>query len=347
LENYIRPRLEDIKHRQTACDSIHNTFIRMVERYNGCQALFEAFLTQYTREKTAHLQLQDEQRSLLTQLQRKADSLDLDILAYQKALGLQTIENYSPVFRKEEIVLYRLDGLTHTDFLQNDIALWDYSNWVARFLKEQKEVYEQLYADIQREYTQLLQQTASYTAGNTISGHYDRTLVGRCDRLEVVSPQIDSIQQMQRFIQHGAAEQLIAGSPAPQSIREMVPLLLIAKENHSATPDSAQTLIVMHIIQIAHPLQFQQQPFYTHPVSGETIRYTSENGEKVHSLLPDDKNYRCVTTTEQETKVICLDREMEIQRTALLLTDEKPLVFTKIPGNKWVLITDKDLHFID
>ena len=141
LEQYIRPRLAEIKRQQIACDSIHNSFVRMAERYNNCQTIFTDFLTHYTREKTAHLQLQPEERAMLVRLQQTADSLEKDIETYQQALTLQAIEGYNPTFRKEEVVLYRLDGLTHTDFLQNDIALWDYSQWVSSFLDEQVNVY--------------------------------------------------------------------------------------------------------------------------------------------------------------------------------------------------------------
>ena len=134
LEQFVRPRIEEIKRLQTACDSIHFSFIRMSERYNRCQTLFHQFLDRYTREKSAHLHLLPEERLLLEALRLAADSLDADIAAYQTALNLQDIPSYSPRFHKEPITLYRLDGLTYTDFLQNDIAIWDYSKWASIFL---------------------------------------------------------------------------------------------------------------------------------------------------------------------------------------------------------------------
>ena len=345
LEAYVRPRLKDVERQKTACDSIYHTFCRMSDRYNRCLTLFSTFLGAYTREKTAHLQLQPEEREMLLNLQREADSLDADIAAFQQALALQPISGYNPVFRKEEIVLYRLDGLTYTDFLQNNIAIWDYSKWVSRFLDEQTEVYEQLYADIDREYAQLSEQLARYEAGETISGHFDGSLSGRSERLEYSSPRIDSIRIMQQTIRHAAAEQLIAQSATPMSIREIRPILQIAASVYGETPDSALTQIKAHLIRMAHPLSIQHAPTYIHPVTGETIRYTAYAGEEVHCLLPDENGYRCVLSDENGTRVLCLNRDKEVTRMVMQAPNEKPLVYTRIPGNRWVLITDQNLYF--
>ena len=345
LEAYVRPRLKDIERQKTACDSIYHTFCRMSDRYNRCLTLFSTFLGAYTREKTAHLQLQPEEREMLLNLQREADSLDADIAAFQQALALQPISGYNPVFRKEEIVLYRLDGLTYTDFLQNNIAIWDYSKWVSRFLDEQTEVYEQLYADIDREYAQLSEQLARYEAGETISGHFDGSLSGRSERLEYSSPRIDSIRIMQQTIRHAAAEQLIAQSATPMSIREIRPILQIAASVYGETQDSALSQIKAHLIRMAQPLSIQHAPTYIHPVTGETIRYTAYAGEKVHCLLPDENGYRCVLSDENGTRVLCLNRDKEVTRMVMQAPNEKPLVYTRIPGNRWVLITDQNLYF--
>ena len=347
LEQYIRPRLEEIKRQQTACDSIHNSFTRMTERNNRCQALFAAFLSQYTREKKAHLQLQPQEQAMLIALQQAADSLDTDIEQYRQALTLQTIPGYQPVFRKEEIALYRLDGLTYTDFMQNDIVVWDYSTWVSAFLREQEDVYEVLYADIRRELQDLSKQVYRYEHGKDISGQVNTSLIGRCDRLELRSPQVDSIRTMQQTVLNGAAERAIAQSAAPTTIRELTPLLLIAAERRGAKQDSALLLMKAHLIEMAQPLQIQQQATYTHPVSGEVIRYETLPGEEVFCLLPDETGYRCVVVDEEGAAcVLNLTRTLTVHTRPLRKTDEKPLVFTKIPGNIWVLITDKDVHFL-
>ncbi len=344
LDRFVRPRLAEVKRQQTACDSIHNSFCRMADRYNRSQVLFSTFLGKYTREKTAHLQLQEEERNVLIRLQKTADSLDTDIAVFLKALTLQPIPGYEPVFHKEEIVLYRLDGLTHTDFLQNEIALWDYSQWVGRFMQEQASVYERLYSDLDQEAQQLRSQLARYQVGRTISGQTDESLMGRCKRLGLQTPQVDSIRTMQQQVLHCYAAQTLAQAQAPQSIREFIPLLQIAAPHYSASGDSAQRRIAEELIRMATPLQIQQQAVYIHPVTGETLQYTPAAGEQVLCLIPADKGFRCVVYSDEETRVLYLFRDMSEQRPAKRIANEKPLVFTKIPGNKWVLITNKNYY---
>lgn len=347
LNRYIRPRLEEVERQKIACDSIHHSFVRMTERYNRCHTLFADFLSRYTREKTAHLNLLAEEQQTLLALKQAADSLETDIQQYQGALTLQPIPGYEPTFRKETIVLYRLDGLTYTDFLQNDIVIWDYSRWVTAFLREQHEVYDVLYTDIQRELKQLRTQVAQYEAGKTINGRIDASLIGRCDRLELANPQVDSIRAMQQTVLNGLAEQTITRSAAPQTIREMIPLLQVAAERRQAAPDSAILRMNEQLISFAQPLRIQQQPTYTHPVSGETIRFETMPGEQVFCLLPDEKGYRCVLTDEEgATCVLQLSRELGVQKRPLRQRDEKPLLFHKIPGNIWVLITDKNVYYL-
>ena len=347
LEEYINPKLADIKRQQTACDSIHNSFVRMVERYNRCQILFSTFLMRYTREKTAHIQLQPDEQKTLLALKTAADSLETDISAYRNALALQPINGYSPEFNKEEIVLYRLDGLTHTDFLRNDISLWDYSNWVSAFLNEQRDVYERLYADLQHEQGQLASQLKRYEAGRPISGNIDYSLMGRCDRLEIDNAQVDTVRAMQEAVRNGAAEQAIAKSKAPQTIREMIPLLQIAAERRDAKTDSAILKMKSHLIAFAQPLQSQQQATYTHPISGDVIQYNALPDERVHCLLPDDKGYRCVITdADNSTSILYLRQDRSVERRMQRFTNEQPLVFTKIPGKLWALITNKNVYIL-
>lgn len=347
LEQFVRPRLQEVQRQQIACDSIHRSFVRMSERYNRCQTLFTEFLTQYTREKTAHLRLQSEERKGLTALKQAADSLEGDIAAFRTALALQPVKGYEPSFRKEPIVLYRLDGLTHPDFLQNDISLWDYSSWVTSFLDTQHDVYEQVYAELRHEQEQLASQLKRYEAGRPVSGVVDAALMGRCERLEIRNGQVDTVRAMQQAVLNGAAEQAITKSAAPKTIRELIPLLQIAAECREAKEDIAIEKMKKQLIAVAQPLAIQQQATYTHPVTGDVIQYETMPGERVHCLLPDDRGYRCVLI-EQEGAVCvqCLRLNMSVVRKPLRVNNEQPLVFTKIPGGLWALVTNKNVYFI-
>lgn len=360
LESYLKPRLKEVERRKIACDSIHNSFYRLVEQYNRCQQLFSRFLTRYTREKTAHLQLTAEQRKELELLADEAAQLDTRIKAYTNALALEPLEGYNPQFRWLPIELYRLDGLTATDFLQNDVPLWDYNRWVSHFLDEQKEQYEQLYADLYKEHARLSSQVARYRAGNPMSDRLDESLMGRCARLELTTPQVQAVGSMQALVRIGATEQQLAKMKAPEGLRELVPQLQLLRSAEAARPrvkeepyitpaDSAIYKMQMQIIQWAQPLALLQQPTHTSPVNGEVTRYTPADGEQVHVLLSTTNGWRTVVTDEakQELRVLQLDYTLTVTKTLLRLVGEQPLVLTNLPDSRWALITDQHIYWGD
>ena len=358
LEAYLRPRLNEVARRQTACDSIHNSFYRLVEQYNHCQQLYNRFLTQYTREKTAHLQLTAQQRAELEQLADEAASLESLIQAYRGALRLEPLEGYDPQFRWVPIELYRLDGLTATDFLKNDVALWDYNSWVARFLNEQTQVYERLYSDVDKEYTRLTAAVRRYRAGQPVSDRTDETVIGRCTRLELNTPQVQAVANMQALVQLGAAEQQVAQTTALNNLRELVPVLQqllraeqtrtrVTDPSYTATADSAVLLLHEQVIRLARPLSLVQQPKHISPVNGEETQYTPEQNERVLALLVTNNGWLASLVNEQthQTLVVALDYTMQVRKTLLTLSDEQPIVLTTLPDNRWALITDQAIHW--
>ena len=360
LETYIGPRLSEVARRQTACDSIHRSLYRLVEQYNSCQALYSRFLTQYTREKTAHLELTATQRTELEQLARESSGLRGLIDAYQGALSLDPIEGYHPAFRWQTIELYRLDGLTGSDFMKNDIALWDYSSWVSRFLQEQKEVYERLYRDVDSEYERLALEVKRYRVGARVKDQTDEAIVGRCNRLELTSDKARSLSGMQTVVRLGAIEQQLAETKSPKSVRELIPLLQIAKgerreargENElgemKGVADSAMALIRTHLSRLAEPLAATQQATHISPINGETTTYPAAYGEHVHALLNTTDGWRCVVVDDltNTTRVLDLSYEMAVRTTMLQITNEHPLVFAEMPEGGWMLVTDKNFYFL-
>lgn len=359
LENYLQPRLKEIEKKQAACDSIHNSFYRLVERYNSCQQHFSQFLSLYTREKTAHLNLTNQQRAELEELAREAEQLKPLIDSYLQALSLEPVKGYNPRFRWQPIELYRLDGLTATDFLQNDVALWDYTQWVERFLEEQKNDYERLYTDVENEYERLTLELKRYSVGARVSDRIDESVVGRCKRLELETPRAQALASMQTLVQLGSTEQQLAESKAP-STRELVPLLqlykkcqelrkLVTSEEYTTSADSALLLAKQHICRLAQPLAITQQATRVSDINGEVVKYSVSEGEKVHCLLNMTDGWRCaiINTETNETRVQNLNYMLISRGVSLRVKDEQPFVLTAMPQGGWVLVTDKNIYFGD
>ena len=148
INSYIRKKQKEVERIDSLTKKLYNSFYSLSNRYNDCVSLYTTFTETHNREKNAHLLLDDKAQLLLASLQTKADSLVSDIELFQNALKAYPIEGYKPTIRFQDIQLYRIDGLTGANFLQNEIVLWDYKKWVEAFLKDQRTVYVPLYADI-------------------------------------------------------------------------------------------------------------------------------------------------------------------------------------------------------
>ena len=155
VEAYLRGRLDTIKRWREETDTLHDRFYRMVDCYESCRQLFLGFMEKYPSEKLAHLCLTDEDRESLQQLNRMTRELEEDKKLFVDALAQSPIARYNPQFRTVSITTYRLDGVTSSDFLANDIPMWDYADWTSTFLKVQQTTYQTMMRELVQEHTML------------------------------------------------------------------------------------------------------------------------------------------------------------------------------------------------
>lgn len=138
---------ERIQQLQAATDTLYNRYHRMVDFYDECRRLFTQFLQDYPSEKDAHLTLSDSSRTILENISSMFDAFEANLHAYRQ-VQVQPI-----VVRHTAISLYRLDGLTAVDFLQDTVAIWDYRSWSQRFLHEQNTFYRTYFQDIEQAFS--------------------------------------------------------------------------------------------------------------------------------------------------------------------------------------------------
>lgn len=200
LERYIRRKLEDVERISEASEKVYTSYYKLVNRYALCRQLFSSFSEMYKREKMAHLLLSDEDRAMLNELQIQADSLQDDIRALKVALLDYPIAGYDPQMSWMDINLYRLDGLTNTDMLQNNIPLWNYSKWVRNFLTEQEQVYAAYYAAIDAEQQTLQQTIERLRSGKPRQAAANTILLNRIERLDYGSFMKDLMDTEQRAV---------------------------------------------------------------------------------------------------------------------------------------------------
>lgn len=157
LNQFLKARMDTVEQIMQKTDKLYDSFYTLVEHYNCCTSLFSEFVGRYERQKNASLLLTETDQEQLRLLQQKADSLPLLIEHFRQALSAYPIEGYTPQISMQPIELYRIDGLTAADFLQNEVILWDYSQWVQSFTANQEQGINRLRQSIDSCQEQLLQ----------------------------------------------------------------------------------------------------------------------------------------------------------------------------------------------
>lgn len=134
ISNYVLTRRDTLLTLRQNLTTLHEAYARLVNRYDTCRSQMAMLCDKYGGEKDLHLLLDSADRSLLMQMRQVAQQLPEDIRLFQQALEAYPIPDYQPVFSWQRIDYFRMDGLTTSDFLQSQIVLWNYAEWVDRFL---------------------------------------------------------------------------------------------------------------------------------------------------------------------------------------------------------------------
>ena len=194
VEAYLRAHLDTLKRWRQETDTLHDRFYRMVDSYESCRQLFIQFIQKYPSEKLAHLCLTKDDYDNLKSLSQQTRQFEKAKQLFDEALQVSPIPHYTPAFRNMEIATYRLDGVTSSDFLANDIPLWDYTGWTESFLHIQQTIYQSLMRSIVDEYTIINTGMERFLLKQTVQMQLDRRLPYRIERYDYQSPMATFIQ---------------------------------------------------------------------------------------------------------------------------------------------------------
>lgn len=188
VERYLRARIDTIARWRAETDTLHDRFYRMVDAYESSRLLFLSFMEKYPSEKLAHLCLTDEDRQALHRLGVLTAAFEQQKRLFTEALSASPVLGYAPQFRMMPILTYRLDGVTSSDFLANDIPLWDYAGWTTSFLNVQRITYQTLMREIVQEHTMIETGLTRFREGLPIDISPNELLSNRIERYDYHSP---------------------------------------------------------------------------------------------------------------------------------------------------------------
>ncbi len=109
---------------------VTNYFNLSILHYNNCINIFKEINTSNNKIKDIYLTADNELLEKLNKLENSFDSTIYYLQNYQTAIKNYPIKNYNQKYKLLPIETYRLHGLTSSDFLQDEIPIWDYRTWV-------------------------------------------------------------------------------------------------------------------------------------------------------------------------------------------------------------------------
>lgn len=131
----IQDRIQDVEQYGIHIKNIDSNFIGCVKSYNLCIRTFNDINQKNSRLKDLYFIKDSSLTNELEALKNQFDSTIFYLNGLKKALDECPIGNYNPEYKLIPIDVYRLHGLTSTNFLNNKILLWDFGSWYDSFQK--------------------------------------------------------------------------------------------------------------------------------------------------------------------------------------------------------------------
>lgn len=129
----IDQRIETSEEFSTNFESLYTNFTKSVNAYNTCVKLFLEINKNNTKEKELLMTINEQLKTKIKELETNYDSTLFYLEAFEANLKKYPIKGYQQQHRIKKIDTYRLEGLTYSNFLENDIELWDFKQWTNNF----------------------------------------------------------------------------------------------------------------------------------------------------------------------------------------------------------------------
>lgn len=129
---------------------VTNYFNSSIDHYNNCIKIFKDINQDNLKIKDIYMTADDEFLEKLNRLENSFDSTIFYLQNYQTAVKNYPIKEHNQKYQLYPIETYRLQGLTSSDFLNEEIYLWDYGTWVKELKAILKTDIKQLRKDIDK-----------------------------------------------------------------------------------------------------------------------------------------------------------------------------------------------------
>ena len=139
ISSFIDQKVSEIKEYEDNITKIIKYFNLSSDKYNECVNIFMQINSEYTKINNIYLTEDEDFLNQMNMLETNFDSTLFYFKKYKESLVKYPLKGYNQNYRLNDIITYRLDGLTNSNFLNNNILLWDYKKWVQTVKKTKEE----------------------------------------------------------------------------------------------------------------------------------------------------------------------------------------------------------------
>lgn len=147
---FISERMDENKEYEKNVNIVTNYFNSSIIHYNNCIRIFKDINENNRKIKDIFLTADEVFLKKLEQLESSFDSTIFYLQNYQTALKNYPIKDYNQKYKLFPIETYRLQGLTGSNFLNDEIRLWDYGSWTKELRKVLNNEIKPLRNDIEK-----------------------------------------------------------------------------------------------------------------------------------------------------------------------------------------------------
>jgi hypothetical protein len=135
IQQDIKNRMQDVETFKKYFNKDISSLVNCVTKYNLCISTFNEINQQNSRLKDLYFLTGSTLTAKLSNLKTNFDSAIYYFNRLSTSLKEFPLGNYNPDFTLTPVLVYRLHGLTSSNFLNNNVSLWDFGSWVNAFNK--------------------------------------------------------------------------------------------------------------------------------------------------------------------------------------------------------------------
>jgi hypothetical protein len=130
IKNDIGNRLADVLEYKKYFDRNHSYLINGIYKYNTCIETFGKINAQNSRLNDLYFLSDDELKKNLKDLQVNFDSTLFYLDKLKQSLEEYPMSDYKISYSLLPVPVYRLHGLTSSNFVAKNVTLWDFKSWI-------------------------------------------------------------------------------------------------------------------------------------------------------------------------------------------------------------------------